>query len=121
VEYTFAQVGIDRSQVSYGGNCGNMLAGVGPFAVDEGMVPVVEPVTPVRILNLNTGSRIVAEVPVKDGRALTEGDCRIAGVPRSGARILLNFQGIEGAVTGRLFPSGRPVDRFRAGGRDVHV
>jgi 2-methylaconitate cis-trans-isomerase PrpF len=112
VEYLFAQVGIDKAEVSYGGNCGNMLAAVGPYAIDHGLVEAVEPVTTVRIFNRNTNSRIVAEVPVARGVARTTGDCAIAGVPRDGARIALNFLDAAGAVTQKLVPTGQRVDRL---------
>ena len=69
VDYTFAQAEIDRAGVGYAGNCGNISSGVGPFAVDEGLVEALEPVTRVRIFNTNTQALIVAEVPVRDGRA----------------------------------------------------
>jgi 2-methylaconitate cis-trans-isomerase PrpF len=80
VDYTFAQVEIDRAGVGYAGNCGNISSGVGPFAVDEGLVEALEPVTRVRIFNTNTQALIVAEVPVRDGRARVMGDLAI---PRS--------------------------------------
>jgi 2-methylaconitate cis-trans-isomerase PrpF len=69
IDYTFAQVEIDRAAVGYGGNCGNISSGVGPFAVDEGLIEPVEPITTVRIFNTNTQAVLVAEVPVRDGRA----------------------------------------------------
>jgi 2-methylaconitate cis-trans-isomerase PrpF len=84
VEYLFAQVGTDRAQVDYRGNCGNLTTAVGPFAIDEGLVPVHGPVTQVRMLNRNTGTRIIAHVPVSDGRAAVRGDCVVAGVPGTG-------------------------------------
>ena len=71
VDYTFAQVGIDRGIVDYTGNCGNISSAVGPFAINEGLVRAVEPVTTVRIHNTNTGRLLVAEVPVLDGQART--------------------------------------------------
>ena len=67
VNYTFGQVNIDNPFVDYRANCGNISAAVGPFAIDEGLVEVVEPVTKVRILNTNTGKMIEAEVPVSGG------------------------------------------------------
>lgn len=116
VEYTFAQIAIDKAEVSYGGNCGNMLAAVGPYAIDEGLVEAVEPTTHVRIFNRNTGTRIVAEVPVSGGRAQVDGTCRIAGVASPGGRILLNFLDVAGAVTQRLLPTGNVVDVYDVDG-----
>jgi 2-methylaconitate cis-trans-isomerase PrpF len=112
VDYTFAQVEIDRAGVGYAGNCGNISAGVGPFAVDEGLVEAVEPVTRVRIFNTNTQALIVAEVPVRDGRARVAGDLAIPGVPGTGAEIVMNWVATIGAKTGRLLPTGRAVDEI---------
>jgi 2-methylaconitate cis-trans-isomerase PrpF len=91
VDYCFGQVAIDRPVVEYNGNCGNISAAVGPFAIDEGLVAAVEPVTRVRIFRKNTGKRIIAEVPVKGGRFDEEGDHAISGVPGTGSRIVLRF------------------------------
>jgi 2-methylaconitate cis-trans-isomerase PrpF len=112
VDYTFAQVEIERAGVGYAGNCGNISAGVGPFAVDEGLVEAVEPVTRVRIFNTNTRAVIVAEVPVRDGRARVTGDLAIPGVPGTGAEIVLNWAATIGAKTGHLLPTGRAVDQI---------
>jgi 2-methylaconitate cis-trans-isomerase PrpF len=112
VDYTFAQVEIERAGVGYAGNCGNISAGVGPFAVDEGLVEAVEPVTRVRIFNTNTRALIVAEVPVRDGRARVAGDLAIPGVPGTGAEIVMNWVATIGAKTGRLLPTGRAVDEI---------
>jgi len=112
VDYTFAQVSITERFVDYAGNCGNISSGVGPFAVDEGLVDAVEPFTRVRIHQTNTRSLIVAEVPVRHGKAAVTGDYHIDGVPGSGARIGLDFSDTAGAVTGKLLPTGQPVDRL---------
>jgi hypothetical protein len=112
VVYHFGQVSIDRPIVDVKGNCGNMSAAVGPFAVDEGLVKAVEPVTRVRIHQKNTNTLIVAEVPVKDGRFNEAGDYAIDGVPGTGSRILLRFVDPAGAVTGKIFPTGNRKDRF---------
>jgi len=110
VNYTFGQVSITAPLVDYRGNCGNISSAVGPFAIDEGLVAAQEPVTTVRILNTNTGKIIEAEVPVVDGRAAIDGDCEIAGVPGTGARIRLGFVDPGGSVTGKMLPTGRTVD-----------
>jgi hypothetical protein len=112
VVYYFGQVSIDRPIVDVKGNCGNMSAAVGPFAVDEGLVKAVEPVTRVRIHQKNTNKLIVAEVPVKDGKFDEAGDYAIDGVPGTGSRILLRFVDPAGAVTGKLFLTGNRRDRF---------
>jgi 2-methylaconitate cis-trans-isomerase PrpF len=120
VDYTVGYVGIDKAIVDYQGNCGNISLAVGPYAVDEGLVPPVEPVTRVRIFNTNTQKIIEAEVPVRNGMALTEGDFAADGVPGTGARIVLNFLNSAGSRTGKLLPTGRVVDRIPlADGRSV--
>ncbi|HYU19308.1 MAG TPA: PrpF domain-containing protein [Chloroflexota bacterium] len=108
VDYTFGQVQIAEAKVDYRGNCGNISAGVGPFAVDEGLVEPVEPITTVRVHNTNTGKVIVASVPVANGVALACGEAEIAGVPGSGASIMLDFLDSGGSMTGRLLPTGEP-------------
>ncbi len=110
VDYTFGQVSFDTELIDYGGNCGNISAGVGPFAIDEGLVPAIEPVTRVRIHQVNTNCILVADVPVKDGKARVLGDCRIAGVPGTGAPIMLDFSDTAGTTTGKILPTGNPSD-----------
>jgi 2-methylaconitate cis-trans-isomerase PrpF len=110
VVYHFGQVSIDRPIVDVRANCGNISSAVGPFAVDEGLVTAVEPVTRVRIHQKNTNKLIVAEVPVKNGRFDEEGDYEIAGVPGTASRIVLRFAEPGGSVTGRLLPTGNPRD-----------
>jgi len=110
VEYLFAQVGTDQALVDYRGNCGNLTTAVGPYAIDEGLVRVSGPVTPVRLLNQNTGTRIIAHVPVTDGRAATRGDCVVAGVPGTGAPVITEYVDPAGAVLGALLPTGSARD-----------
>ena len=80
--------------------------------MDEGLVEALEPVTRVRIFNTNTQALIVAEVPVRDGRARVRGDLAIPGVPGTGAEIVMNWAATTGAKTGRLLPTGRAVDQI---------
>ena len=110
VVYNFGQVSIDRPIVDYKSNCGNISSAVGPFAVDEGLVKAVEPVTRVRIHQLNTDKLITADVPVKNGRYDEQGDYTIAGVPGTHARIALGFADPGGALTGKLLPTGNRLD-----------
>lgn len=117
IDYTFGQVSYTAPLVDYKGNCGNISAGVGPFAIDAGLVRAVEPVTTVRIHLTNTDNVIVAEVPVKDGRARTDGDFAIAGVPGTGSRVTLDFSDTQGAQTGKLLPTGHAKDVFDFGER----
>jgi 2-methylaconitate cis-trans-isomerase PrpF len=111
IDYTFGAVDITEPIIDYRGNCGNLSAGVGPFALDEGLVKAVEGETLVRIYNTNTKKRINAYVPTYQGRARYTGDYAIAGVPGTGAKILLDYAGTAGAATGKILPTGNRVDR----------
>lgn len=111
VDYTFGQVGIEQGYVSYSANCGNLSAGVGSFAIEEGLVEPVAPETRVRIYNTNTRQLLVAYVPVEaDGTPSATGDYAIAGVPGTAAEIRLDFAATSGASTGRVLPSGNASD-----------
>jgi len=110
VDYLFAQVRIDQQFVDTSPNCGNMLAAVGPFAIEAGLVQSTSGVTRVRIHNVNTGKLIEAEVPTPDGRVAYLGDASIDGVPGNAAPIALTFMDAAGARTGKLFPTGNPRD-----------
>jgi len=110
VDYTFAQVEVRSPVVDYAGNCGNCSSAVGPFAIDEGLVPAREGETVVRIHNTNTKKIIVAHIPVQDGEAAVDGDFELAGVAGRGARIALDFLDPGGAGTGRLLPTGHARD-----------
>ncbi|HWR08788.1 2-methylaconitate cis-trans isomerase PrpF family protein [Sporomusa sp.] len=110
VDYTFGQVQLDSAKIDYSINCGNISSAVGPFAIDEGMVAAKEPVTEVRIHNTNTQKILIAKVPVKDGRAVVEGDFKVDTVPGTGARIELDFSRTVGAATGKLLPTGNVLD-----------
>lgn len=110
VEYLFLQVGVEDASVTDRQNCGNMLAGVGPFAVERGLVQVDDGVAAVRVLMRNTGGRAVARFEVRNGLPVYEGDARISGVPGTAAAIDIEFLDIAGGTTGALLPTGRPVD-----------
>ena len=112
IDYTFAQVMIKEARVDYKGNCGNMSAAVGPFAVDEGLVRADGDSATVRIYNTNTGKLIHSVFPVEDGLARYDGDLVIPGVSGSGAPIRLDFKDRGGASTGRLLPTGQVVDHL---------
>jgi 2-methylaconitate cis-trans-isomerase PrpF len=112
VDYTFAQVEIGIDQIGYTGNCGNISSGVGPFAVDEGLVPATETVTRVRIYNTNTDKLIVADVPTSDGKAKTQGEFTLPGVPGTGAEIVMNWSATIGSKTGALLPTGSALDEI---------
>jgi 2-methylaconitate cis-trans-isomerase PrpF len=122
LEYTFAQVGIDRPVVDWRGNCGNLTAAVGPFALHEGMAVGTAPAARLVMYNTNTNKKIIAEVPFDGTSVVEDGDTRIDGVPGTSAPILIHFLDPAGAVGGRLFPTGRPRDELRLpGGRVVEV
>ena len=110
VDYLFAQVRTDKQIVDYSPNCGNMLAAVGPFAVEAGLVPAGEVDTLVRIHNVNTRKIIEAKVPTRDRQVIYLGDASIDGVPGLAAPIALTFLDAAGAKTGKLFPTGNAAD-----------
>jgi len=110
VTYTFGQVGIDLPYVSYSANCGNLSAAVGAYAIQEGLIEGVEPITTIRIFNTNTKQLLICHVPVLGGMPLVKGNYAIAGVPGTGAEVRLDFARTKGATTGKMLPSGSPVD-----------
>ena len=112
IDYTFAQVQIREAAVDYRGNCGNMSSAVGPFAVDEAIVRPNGDTAVVRIFNTNTKKIIRSTFPLEDGRAATDGDLAIPGVAGTGAPVRLDFLAPGGATTGKLLPTGAPLDRL---------
>jgi len=122
VDYTFAQVGIDKPVVSYRGNCGNISSAVGPFAVDEGLVSADGEQTIVRIFNTNTRKKLIAQFATENGKAKVGGDYRIDGVSRAGSPIKLTFVDPAGAATGKLLPTGNVRDILDLGnGRKIEA
>lgn len=107
VTFRFGQVDVESPTVELLGTCGNMSSAIGPFAVDEGLVEAVEPVTTVRVLSVNTGQLYLCHVPVRDGRAEVEGDYTIDGVPGPAARIALEFLEPGGSLGKGLLPTGQ--------------
>lgn len=110
VDFTFFQVDIDQPKVAHNVSCGNIGSAVGPYAVDEGLVPAVEPITIVRIYNTNTQKYLEERVRVKNGHACMYGDTEIQGVPGTGSRVDEIFLDPAGACTGKLFPTGQTKD-----------
>ena len=100
------------AEVSDSQNCGNLLAGVGPWAIENGLVPVAGASTPVRIHMVNTGSLAVAHVRTPQGAVEYEGDARIDGVPGTAAPIALEFLDVAGSSCGALLPTGAVSERF---------
>jgi 4-oxalomesaconate tautomerase len=110
VDYLFLQVVVDKAEVSDSQNCGNILAGVGPWAIEQGLVPIAGATTPVRIHMVNTGSIAVAHVATPDGAVEYEGDARIDGVPGTAAAVALEFLDVAGSSCGALLPTGSVRD-----------
>ncbi|WP_312613779.1 PrpF domain-containing protein [Oscillibacter sp.] len=121
VDYTFGQVSMDEAFVEFNSNCGNISAGVGPFAIHAGLVRAVEPVTTVRIHLVNLDRIMVAQVPVVDGEPAVDGDFAIDGVPGTGARIALDWSAVFGGTTGKLLPTGNPLDEVTLDGKAYHI
>ncbi len=117
VDYDFGQVDVNNPIVGKTMNCGNISSAVGPFAIDEGLVKAVDPMTEVHIFNMNTQKEIIAQVPVKNGRAVTEGDFAIDGVPGTAAKVTLKFVAPQGAASGKLLPTGNVKDSIGIEGR----
>lgn len=110
VDYLFLQVAVDRALVSDSQNCGNILAGVGPFAIERGLVPAAGARTRVAIFMENTGQTAIATVETPGGRVAYDGAARIDGVPGSAAPVPLEFRDTAGASCGALLPTGNAVD-----------
>ena len=117
VDYLFLQVFVDRAIVTDAQNCGNILAGVGPFAIERGLVAAAGEETPVRIFMENTAQVAVASVPTPGGRVSYAGEARIDGVPGTAAPINIVFEDTAGSSCGALLPTGNPVDTI--GGVEV--
>ena len=110
VDYTFAQVSVDKPLVSYKGNCGNISSGVGPFAIEKGLVEAKDGETAVRIYNTNTDKIIEAVVKTPEGQVAYEGDFYIAGVPGTASPVKLKFVDPAGTLGKGLLPTGSAVD-----------
>lgn len=117
IDYLFAQVGTEAAEVDYRLNCGNLTAAAAVYAIEEGWVEAVSPVTRVRVHNVNTACVILADVPVNDdGSVPWQGGLHIDGVPGQGSPIVLDFAAAAGPVTGRLLPLGSARSRLSVPG-----
>jgi 2-methylaconitate cis-trans-isomerase PrpF/2-methylcitrate dehydratase PrpD len=130
VDYTFAQVSIDTATVDYKGNCGNISAGVGPFAVNEGLLKGFKDaeekpgVMKVRIYNTGSKKILISHVPINNetGRALEKGDYEIAGCPGTGAAIFMDYSLVTGATLGRgVLPTGRASETISLGDKSIKI
>ena len=110
VDYLFLQVFVDQAIVTDSQNCGNMLAGVGPFAIERGLIAAGDPQTRVAIFMENTGQVAVATVETPGGRVSYAGEARIDGVPGTAAPVPLEFRDTAGSSCGALLPTGNAVD-----------
>jgi 4-oxalomesaconate tautomerase len=110
VDYLFLQVFVDQPIVSDAQNCGNILAGVAPFAIERGLVAARDPETEVRIFMENTGQTAVARVRTPAREVRYDGDARLDGVPGSGSPIPVAFTDTAGSSCGALLPTGHPTD-----------
>jgi 2-methylaconitate cis-trans-isomerase PrpF len=107
VNFFFAQVAVEERLIDYGPTCGNILVGVGPAAIEMGLVPVTGDVTRVRVLAVNTGAPVEEIVQTRDGRVLYDGDVAIDGVPGTAAPVGLNFLDVIGSQCGVMLPTGQ--------------
>lgn len=110
VDYLFLQVFVDQPIVTDAQNCGNILAGVAPFAIERGLVPALEGETPVTIYMENTGQIATAQIQTPGGRVSYDGTARIDGVPGTAAPVPIAFRDTAGSTCGALLPTGNPVD-----------
>ena len=108
VDYLFAQVG--PNGVDTRPNCGNMLAGVAPFSIEQGLIQASRGMTSVRVHNVNTGARIDVQIQTPEGQVVYDGDTAIDGVCGTASPVYLSFLDVWGAVTGQLFPTGKRVN-----------
>jgi len=112
VDYLFAQVFVDQALVSTAQNCGNILAGIGPFAIEQGLVAGQDPVTRVTIYMVNSNQTVVATIATPGGVPTYQGDASIDGVPGTAAPVALSFADAAGSMCGALLPTGRAVDEI---------
>ena len=117
IDYLFLQVFIDRAIVSDGQNCGNILAGVAPFAIENSMVEAGDGETTVRVRMLNTGGIAIIRVVTPGGRVSYDGNAAIDGVPGTAAPVMIDFADVAGSSCGALLPTDNASDRI--GGIDV--
>ncbi|AKO97256.1 hypothetical protein MALG_02088 [Marinovum algicola DG 898] len=112
VDYFFAQVSVSDRLVDFKPTCGNILSGVGPAAIELGLVTPTTDETEIRIRAVNTGAKVVAKLQTPGGVLTYDGAAEIAGVPGSAAPIALNFMGVVGSSTGKFLPTGHLRDEI---------
>ena len=112
VDYFFAQVAVEERLVDFAPTCGNILVGVGPAALEMGLLDASDGVTEVRIRAVNTGALVEAEVETPGGQVRYDGETAIDGVPGSAAPVALNFMEVTGSRTGAFFPTGEAQEEI---------
>ena len=112
VDYFFAQVAVEAREVDYRPTCGNILSGVGPAAIEMGLVAATDGETTVRVHAVNTGARVETVVQTPGGRVRYDGDTEIAGVPERHAPVRLDFLDTVGSICGTLLPTGNATDEI---------
>ena len=110
VDYLFLQVFVDQAIVTDSQNCGNILAAVGPYAIEQGFVSITEDVTQVSVFMENTGQIAVLQVQTPDGKVTYKGGSSIDGVPGTSAPVTCEFKETAGSTCGALYPSGNLKD-----------
>lgn len=117
IDYFFAQVSVETQLVDFKPTCGNILSGVGPAALEMGLMPAIGDSAEIKIRAVNTGARILTKVQLQDGKVRYDGDMHIDGVPGTAAPIELNFMDVAGSSTGAFLPTGNLIDTI--GGIEV--
>jgi 4-oxalomesaconate tautomerase len=111
IDFLFGQVVVNEARIDVTPNCGNILAGIGPFAIERGLVAAQDPVTRIRVHTVNTGTVAALTVQTPGRQVAYGGEARIDGVPGTAAPIAVEFLDAAGSVCGSLLPTGRAVDR----------
>ena len=110
IDYFFAQVSVETQLVDFKPTCGNILSGVGPAALEMGLLPAKEGITEVNIRSVNTGARVLARIQTPGAEVSYDGTTQIDGVPGCAAPVELNFMDVAGSSTGAFLPTGQPQD-----------
>ena len=110
IDYFFAQVSVETQLVDFKPTCGNILSGVGPAALEMGLMPAKEGITEVKIRSVNTGARVLARIQTPGAEVSYDGTTQIDGVPGCAAPVELNFMDVAGSTTGAFLPTGQPQD-----------
>ncbi|MFI3256200.1 MAG: PrpF domain-containing protein [Psittacicella sp.] len=121
LNYTFAQVSINKSLVDFKNNCGNISSGVATYAIASGLISPKDGICSVNIFNTNTQKLIKETLEVRNGRAVEIGNLAIPGVPGTGAKIDVSFYDPQGAVTKKLLPTGNPKDKIQTSIGEIEI